>query len=312
MAPKSAAAPPTTQPSNAKPTNPYSCNGDQIEVNEVTLVNLDDMESSIYSIQSDTCTVRDYSLDYERPDDCVFVQVDKKRILVTGGGEEYDAISTVTMLDMDANTVTEKAPMKQARIDHGIALSDFTVYVIGGWIGRDYLNNCEAYLIADNSWSTIASLNIARRLCTAQAMPNGQVYVFGGIGDSGLLDTIECYDPVMNQWTLMSVKLSTKMAYPITHMVSDTQIIIIGGYDSSNRLSSVELFDTKTETLSSHGKINEATHKANSCSFVNNGSVYLLSSDDGCQVYDLRQKACKTLNVSLLHFVHGEICLTMK
>ena len=118
------------------------------------------------------------------------------------------------MLDMDANTVTEKASMKQARCYHGIALSDFTVYVIGGSDGSGNLNNCEAYSITDNSWSTIASLNIARRLCTAQAMPNGQVYVFGGNDSSGELDTIECYDPVENQWTLMSVKLSVSI-HPI-------------------------------------------------------------------------------------------------
>jgi hypothetical protein len=108
------------------------------------------------------------------------------------------------MIDMNGNTVHEKAPMGNKRKLHGITMHDGTVYVIGGngmEDGSPWLTSCEAYAVRDNSWSPIASLNEARYNCSVQAMPDGSIYVLGGfVGalPSGkgnvFFDSIECLD----------------------------------------------------------------------------------------------------------------------
>ena len=70
--------------------------------------------------------------------------------------------------------------MSGKRWDHGIAIVDQVVYVVGGKNWTEVFTSCKRYQVKDDCWEAIAELNQARWNCTAQAMPNGKVYVFGG------------------------------------------------------------------------------------------------------------------------------------
>jgi N-acetylneuraminic acid mutarotase len=82
------------------------------------------------------------------------------------------------------------------------------IYVVGG-IAIDWRTNearllarVDAYNIASNSWSRVASMPAAREFPNGASAINGKLYVTGGINrDNGMTRTLFVYDPKANSWT---------------------------------------------------------------------------------------------------------------
>src|SRR5947209_3693516 len=53
-----------------------------------------------------------------------------------------------------------------------------------------------------NAWTPVAPMPTSRDYLAAATAPNGKIYLFGGFQTaSGILATVEAYDPRSNSWT---------------------------------------------------------------------------------------------------------------
>ncbi len=139
-------------------------------------------------------------------------------IYALGGGGFKSNLATCERYDIKTNIWTEIAPMMCLR--HALTVVSHSgnphIYCIGGWKDGSVCSaDVERYNVIENTWTTMKSMNIARRLAGV-AECNGDLFVFGGcISDGNHLSadvvtngwctsTAERYDIVGNSWTLLS------------------------------------------------------------------------------------------------------------
>ncbi len=60
---------------------------------------------------------------------------------------------------------------------------------------------CEIYDPDNNSWRLTGDMMQPKRLCASWCRPDGKMMIFGGVGESSLLDTVEVFDPATETWS---------------------------------------------------------------------------------------------------------------
>lgn len=118
--------------------------------------------------------------------------VDNKIYVIGGHNNDVQYLDTIDVFDPVNSTwaaISIKMPTPRTGCQAGVI--DGKIYVIGGYNG-DYLKTVEVYDPVTNSWSTKSSIQTARTDfgCT---VCNGKIYVAGGMGAGGYLNTIEEY-----------------------------------------------------------------------------------------------------------------------
>ena len=129
-----------------------------------------------------------------------------------------------------------------------------SIIVLGGQ-RKDYpiTNSVIIWDSSTKQWRQGPILNVKRVYLAAETC-NGKVYALGGRnGNFNLLDTIECIDVASllenidssnRHWNTLSCRLSTAKWACAAVVVHDRYIVIMGGSNSSERLSTVEVLDT--------------------------------------------------------------------
>ncbi|MHC4664056.1 MAG: Kelch repeat-containing protein [Planctomycetota bacterium] len=59
---------------------------------------------------------------------------------------------------------------------------------------------CEIYNPDNDSWRLTGDMMQPKRLCASWCRPDGKMMIFGGVGESSLLDTVEVFDPATETW----------------------------------------------------------------------------------------------------------------
>ena len=106
-------------------------------------------------------------------------------------------------------------------------------------------------------WKEAPNLN-QKRSGHAAVVCNGFVYVFGGHSGSSRLDSIEridvddllettCTTNNKKQWTTLNCCLSTARNGCAAAVVHDRFIVVAGGYNGSDDLSSIDIIDTASQ-----------------------------------------------------------------
>ena len=118
---------------------------------------------------------------------------------------EPEAVSSLPSdppsLAVTSNTWATKRPLWPWRRSAGAGAINGIVYVAGGWSRSAPLARVDAYNIATNTWSQVASLPAARADVNGGSVINGKLYVTGGVNRSGLQTrTLFVYDPATNRW----------------------------------------------------------------------------------------------------------------
>jgi len=72
------------------------------------------------------------------------------------------------------------------------------------------VNSVYVYDPQADAWTQLANMSNARRF-HASAAVGGKLYVFGGCGASGRLDTAEVYDPALDSWAQESSLTSARI-----------------------------------------------------------------------------------------------------
>lgn len=120
-------------------------------------------------------------------------------IYALGGENSFDglALQSVEKYDIQSNTWTMVAPMRDGRKGAAVAKLNGNIYIMGG----QHLRTVERYDPARNKWSMVTPM-IAKRADARAAVANGFIFVLGGHKN---LPTIERYDPQANTWTMVII-----------------------------------------------------------------------------------------------------------
>ena len=76
-------------------------------------------------------------------------------------------------------------------------------YAIGGVDGNDQiLKTVEKFDLVVNKWCNVKEMNHAR-MDHAACVLRGKIYVVGGDNDDGDVNSVECYDPANDSWSVV-------------------------------------------------------------------------------------------------------------
>src|SRR5262249_57192911 len=106
------------------------------------------------------------------------------------------------------------------------------------------LDTVESYDPSTGIWSTGASMPTARNDLGAAAGPGGKIFAVGGNNSSGILDTLEVYDPASTStWSAAAaVRVGREGAAAVKAL--DGKIYVLGGLgEDASALSTVEVYD---------------------------------------------------------------------
>jgi N-acetylneuraminic acid mutarotase len=152
-------------------------------------------------------------------------------VWVVGGLETVD-VATQSVNGLDPTTGKwEKAPDLPVALHHAMAVNyRDELVVIGGWVAEG--NNPAAdvsdavYVLRDDAWATLGSLNHARA-AGAAAVVGDTLVVVGGQADNELIPQTEVYDETEDQW-----REATPMPTPREHLAAAAigeHIYVVGG-----------------------------------------------------------------------------------
>lgn len=105
------------------------------------------------------------------------------------------------------------------RYAHASVFLNGYVYAVGGFDNKDAdgvapstLDSCERYSIHENRWTNGCAMNEGRAFSGICAIGDQFIYLFGGFHDYEVLNTIEKYDSVLDNWITLYVKLPVGLA----------------------------------------------------------------------------------------------------
>ncbi|CAF0715893.1 unnamed protein product [Brachionus calyciflorus] len=173
------------------------------------------------------------------------------------------------------------------RAYHGCILLGDYIYIIGGFDGTQYFNNCRKFNIVKREWEEMAPMNI-KRCYVSVALCNGIIYAMGGFDGYGRHKTAEKYIPEKNQWSFIAEMNEYRSDASATEF--NGKIYICGGFNGSDCLDSVEFYDPDTNRWA---LIARMSTRRSGVGFINYfGSLYALGGYDGfirlntCERYD--------------------------
>ena len=123
----------------------------------------------------------------------------------------------------------------------------------------------QRYNPEEREWEVVSTMSVDRSSATVVA-DDKYLYVIGGYNNSGVLGSVERFDPVAEEWVLLDPLKTPR--FDASGAVRGSKIVVGGGVDKhSNILSgNFECYDVKTNTWSS--VIAEKDEKADALPFV--------------------------------------------
>ena len=155
--------------------------------------------------------------------------------------------------------------MNEARYLHAAALLESGEILVTGGVNQGgsgssmtrYRASAELYDVPQKTFKLTDSMSIRRAFHTATTLSDGTVLIAGGISikcmtcDGTVVAAAERYDPRRKKF-LPTGSLIAAPAFHTATLLADGRVLIAGGRDLNNSLlSSAELFDPATGTLSS-------------------------------------------------------------
>jgi hypothetical protein len=132
------------------------------------------------------------------------------------------------------------------------------VLIAGGVTSSGYLSSAELFNPAGDTFTSLSgtgqALNFAREGAVAALLPNGEVLIAGGYGNSGILSSAELFNPAGDTFTSLSgtgQALTVARAFAVAAPLPNGEVLIAGGYGNSGYLSSAELFNPAGDTFTS-------------------------------------------------------------
>ena len=213
------------------------------------------------------------------------------KIYAIGGSAGSSVLSSVEEYDPASNTWAEKTPMSVPRMHFGMGIVDGKIYVIGGFSATDTLATMERYDPKTNRWTKREAMPAARDGFKTETVDE-KIYVMGGWkpgsnGGSitGVLTSVEEYDPAIDKWTEKAPMKQKKGEFCTA--VLNGKIYAVGGYNdikytenpAANFLSSVQEYNPQTDTWTEKSPLKIG--RRNFETVILNNSLYVIGGTIG-------------------------------
>jgi RHS repeat-associated protein len=112
---------------------------------------------------------------------------------------------------------------------------------------------------------------------TATLLPNGTVFIFGGVGADGqVVTTAEIFDPVTQQFQTLAASTLTPRAHHSCTLLTDGTVLIVGGISRSNEtLSSADSWNWQTSNATALSKGMVTARSGQTATLMADGEVVL-------------------------------------
>ncbi|HVM49064.1 MAG TPA: kelch repeat-containing protein, partial [Candidatus Acidoferrum sp.] len=169
------------------------------------------------------------------------------KVLVAGGYDTNSpSLTTAELYDPATGTWRYTAPPINFHTAHtATLLADGRVLVALG-----FPSSPEIYNPSNETWSAAGTPKFARQDHTATLLPDGKVLVVGGdIGEQTLVPAAELFDPATLTWTTNGAgALNVPRNNHTATLLPNGEVLIAGGADFTNYLSSAELYNPTNGT----------------------------------------------------------------
>ena len=185
------------------------------------------------------------------------VGVDDK-IYLFGGYTQELSTPRFEIYDSVLNKWTVQPDIPYDTRHQGCVEINGNIYVFGGQrTDAPVTDEVYCYNIESGTWTQKASILEARR-SFAQCVINGKIYVAGGYGANGYLNTLECYDPEADEWTKLA-DMPTKRS-SVAGISSNGKFYVFGGWNNSTEkyLNTVEVYDPVKNSWEKRTNMNTA------------------------------------------------------
>ena len=236
---------PSTKTWVSLPTIPYPCSEDAAAVcNGILYIvgaqNEDSTSICCFNPKENKWSSHDVELkltDYS-------VTCFNEELYVIGGRDSWNDVKIYNPVLDKWRTATA---METGRAGHSAVVLHEQIYVIAGHDASNVcLNSVECYNPLTDQWSRISNIFKARRCAAATAIGERIIIVVGGFGDMSfrtIEPSCEIYDPITNQWNLVSSPGIPRAACSAVSI--DDIVYLFGGEDETDYLERVECFDIK-------------------------------------------------------------------
>jgi len=160
------------------------------------------------------------------------------RVLLTGGESEAGAIlRSAEIFDPVTNEFQPTGEMTSPRVKHaGVLLPDGKVLIIGGSDTGGYSSRFSSTEIFDPKTGTFTpgpDLNFGRHKLrdAVLVLPSGAILIAGGA------IKLELFDPEDQVFNIVEGELSGPQMFATTTVLSDENVLLLGGYDDHTRSS---------------------------------------------------------------------------
>lgn len=191
----------------------------------------------------------------------------REKMYAIGGENNQRCHNTTEMYDEARNEWHLAQPMNCVRSGVCATTIENRMYVIGGHDNyNNYMqhNTVESYDPREGKWTYCMSLNIGRSGATAAAL-DGKIYLAGGRNRQlgNFFGLCECYEPRIDRWHPVA-SMGTVRAWPGS-AVLDNKFVVLGGYDCTDRLKTVEMYDPTENKWSRCGNMVMCRAGASAC-----------------------------------------------
>ncbi len=209
-------------------------------------------------------------------------------LLYAVGGTNYGcgAYATLEVYNQATNAWTAKASMPTARWSLSSGVVNNILYALGGTNGcytpSTGMTTNEAYDPANNTWSTKASMPIARA-AHGVGVVNNIIYAFGGITSATPTNSVDAYNTQTNTWASVAPMTVAKNSPGVG--VIDGIIYVVGGSNGTGVLNLVEAYNPATNTWTTKAPL--PTARTSVAVGVINGILYAAGGHNGVSIVNL-------------------------
>jgi len=169
------------------------------------------------------------------------------------------------------------------------ALPDGRVLLTGGKSGDRVLAEAVIRTAQGSTAASPSKLNRARFGHTATLLSQGQILLLGGLGPDGeIVKEAELVDPRTGQFQLGPQFKGTPRAFHTATVLTDGRLLIAGGATPSGNPQSIELWDSKTNTVETLTSSLQSLRAMHSATLLPDGTVLLWGGVDD-QAQSLQQ-----------------------
>ena len=177
------------------------------------------------------------------------------RVLITGGAQSEAALGSTEFFGTDGR-FTPAPAMLQARVDHAcVLLPGGGMLVAGGRNGDNLLDTTEIFDAVTAQWRAGPPMPSARAGAAFATLADSRLLMAGGTIAGGLSNELVIFDPVSGSFSSLPVFLSSARKDHAMAVTQAGKVVIVGGFDGTNFVDSIELFDPIAVTITSVGKL---------------------------------------------------------